>query len=74
MITFKRNMSTGDRLVRTLVGSTLLVLGPLTNVLVLDTLSSTLLGVLGTTAILSALFSYCFLYEVTGFCTLKDPE
>ena len=74
MITFKRNMSTSDRLVRTLVGSTLLVLGPLTNALVLDTLSSTLLGILGMTAILSALFAYCFLYEVTGFCTLKESE
>jgi hypothetical protein len=74
MLTFKRNMNTLDRTIRATVGSTLLLLGPLTDVVVLDSLSNTILGVLGCMALGSAALSYCFLYELTGFCTLKDAS
>ena len=73
MFTFKSNMNTTDRMTRVLVGSTLLTLGPLTNILETDALSSTILGVLGATAVLSGIFAYCFLYEITGFNTLRSP-
>ena len=77
MLKFKSNMSSVDRITRIVVGSTLLTLGPLTNILETDTLSDIILGVLGTTAVLSGVFAYCFLYEITGFNTcrpIKDTE
>lgn len=60
-----------DRSVRILVGTTLLVIGPLTNIVETDSMSNIILGILGTTAILSGTFAYCFLYEITGFNTSK---
>ena len=77
MLKFKSNMSSVDRITRIVVGSTLLTFGPLTNILETDTLSDIILGVLGTTAVLSGVFAYCFLYEITGFNTcrpVKDTE
>ena len=71
MFEFKRNMNTLDRSVRILVGSSLLLIGPLTNVIETDTMSNIILGTLGSIAILSGIFSYCFLYEITGFNTLR---
>jgi len=71
MFNFESNMSTLDRLVRITVGSTLLTLGPLTDTLETDLMSNIILGVLGCTAMLSGIFAYCFLYEITGFNTLK---
>ena len=70
MIKLKSNMGTMDRSIRILVGSTLLILGPLTSILDTDTLSNTILAVLGTTAVFSGGFAYCVLYEITGFHTL----
>lgn len=74
MFSFKRNMSIVDRLVRITVGSSLLVIGPLTDVIKTDLLSNIILGVLGSTALLSGLFAYCVLYELTGFDTLGKKE
>ena len=71
MFKLNRNMGTMDRVTRTLVGSALLITGPLTDLMETDTLSNVLLGGLGAIAILSAAFSYCFLYEVTGFNTCR---
>ncbi len=42
--------------------------------MVTDTLSTVLLSVLGVIALGSALLSYCFLYEVTGFNTLRNEH
>jgi len=64
-------MSTADRITRVIVGSTLLMLGPLTQIVETDTISNVILGVLGTIAVLSGIFAYCFLYEITGFNTLR---
>ena len=69
MIKFQCNMGTVDRAIRIIVGSTLLILGPLTNIFDTDTMSNIILSVLGATAILSGTFAYCVLYEITGFNT-----
>ncbi len=74
MLKIKHNMGTADRAARTIVGIALLTLGPLTDLVVTDTLSTVLLSVLGVIALGSALLSYCFLYEVTGFNTLRDEH
>lgn len=69
VINFRRNMGNLDRAIRTIVGVTLLTLGPVTEFITPDTLSSVLLGIVGTLALVSAFFSYCILYDVTGFGT-----
>lgn len=70
-ISFKRNMGTVDRVLRTVVGLTLLILGPATGFITNDGLSTLILGIVGTTAVVSSLFSYCALYEISGFTTIK---
>ena len=67
MLKFTRNMNIMDRSVRILVGSSLLIVGPLTNLVDTDMMSNIILGTLGTTAVLSGTFAYCILYELTGF-------
>ena len=62
-----RNMGTIDRSIRIVVGSSLLLFGPLTNLVETDLMSNIILGTLGTTAVLSGTFAYCVLYELTGF-------
>ena len=74
MFKLKNNMGAMDRIARTLVGITLLVTGPLTDLVTTDMLSNVILGSMGTVALLSAVFSYCFLYEVTGFDTCSKQE
>lgn len=66
MIRFRRNMSNLDRAVRAIIGVTLLTVGPITEFITADTLSNVLLGLVGSLALLSALFSYCVLYDLTG--------
>lgn len=68
-ITFRRNMGNLDRAIRAVVGVTLLTLGPVTKFITPDELSGILLGIVGSLALVSALLSYCILYEVTGFGT-----
>ena len=70
-ITFKRNMGTLDRAIRTVVGLTLLTIGPVTQAITPDKLSNILMGIVGTMALVSAFFAYCILYDVTGFGTGK---
>lgn len=67
MLKFKRNMNSVDRSIRLITGTLLLIVGPLSNLIDTDTMSNIILGTLGTTAVLSGLFAYCILYEVTGF-------
>lgn len=69
---FSRNMSLVDRSARIIIGTLLLLIGPLTNILDTDTISNIILGILGATAVLSGLFAYCFLYDVTGFNTHRQ--
>ena len=71
MIKFSRNMSLTDRSIRIIIGTSLLLVGPLTNVIDTDTISNIILGILGATAVLSGVFAYCFLYDVTGFNTRR---
>ena len=74
MFKVKRNMGTMDRVARTLAGSTLLTIGPLTDLVPTDMMSNIILIGMATVALLSAVFSYCFLYEVTGFDTCARNE
>lgn len=71
MIKFSRNMSHLDRSVRIIIGTLLLLIGPLTNIIDTDTISNIILGILGATAVLSGVFAYCFLYDITGFNTRR---
>lgn len=71
MIKFSRNMSLLDRSVRITVGTGLLLLGPLTDLVETDTMSNIILGILGSTAVLSGTCAYCFLYDITGFNTRR---
>jgi hypothetical protein len=72
MIKFSRNMSSLDRSIRIIVGSILLLIGPLTNFIDTDMISNIILGVLGAIAVLSGVFAYCFLYDITGFNTRRE--
>jgi len=69
MFKLKRNMGTMDRVARTLAGSTLLAVGPLTDLVPTDMMSNIILSGMASVALLSSVFSYCVLYEVTGFDT-----
>jgi hypothetical protein len=74
MFRFKRNMGNLDRAVRTIVGVTLLTLGPITGFVTSDHLSRILMGVVGSLALISAFLAYCVLYDVTGFGTTKTAD
>lgn len=71
MIKFSRNMSHMDRSIRVIVGTALLLIGPLTNIIDTDMVSNIILAILGATAVLSGTFAYCFLYDITGFNTRR---
>lgn len=71
MLKFKRNMSNLDRAIRIAVGITLLVIGPATNLVVLNMALEIILAVIGIFAILSAVFAYCLLYEFTDIDTQR---
>ena len=71
MIKFKKNMGVVDRSLRLMAGSTLLVVGPFTNLVSTDTFSNVILCCMAFVAISSALVSYCVLYDLTGFDTGK---
>ncbi|MGD8483789.1 MAG: DUF2892 domain-containing protein [Thioalkalispiraceae bacterium] len=71
MFRFKRNMGTLDRSIRVLVGISMLLIGPTFNFFELPTILVIICGVLGTLAIVSAVFAYCFLYELTDSNTLR---
>lgn len=73
-IKFRRNMGNLDRAIRTVVGLALLTLGPVAEVITPDMLSSILLGIVGTLALISVYFSYCILYDITGFGTDRKPD
>ena len=69
MIKIKTNMGTIDRTMRFIAGSTLLLVGPLTNLIPTDAFSNVILSCMAMVAISSAALSYCVLYELTGFNT-----
>ena len=72
LIKFKHNMNSLDRTLRAVVGLSLLILGPLTEFLTPDILSIVLMGIAGTIAFTSSLFSYCILYDMTGINTIRN--
>lgn len=74
VIKFKRNMNKFDRGLRSVIGLSLLILGPITEFITPDKLSGVLMGIAGSLALFSAFFAYCMLYDVTGFNTLKNEN
>lgn len=70
MLKFERNMGKLDRIIRLIIGATLLLVGPLANPFELPSILVTAIAIPGVIAILSGIFSYCFLYEFTGSNTL----
>ncbi len=69
MIKIKKNMGTIDRSIRFIVGGSLLLVGPFTDLIPTDTFSNVLLSCMAVIAISSAALSYCVLYDLTGFDT-----
>ena len=70
MLKFERNMGKLDRSIRMIIGTALLLIGPLVNPFELPTILVVAITIPGVMAILSAIFSYCILYEFTGSNTL----
>jgi hypothetical protein len=74
MFNLKKNMGTIDRSLRFLAGSTLLTIGPLTDLVPTDIFSNVILTCMALVALSSALVSYCVLYELTGFDTCAKSD
>jgi len=74
IISFRPNMNNLDRGFRIIIGLSLILLGPVFEIITSDELSTVILTVIGSMAIISALFSYCILYDVTGIRTLKNSR
>lgn len=72
MLELKPNMSLTDRIIRSTVGITLLLIGPLTSLVETDMFSNVLLGTVAVLALISAVSAYCFLYDITGFNTVRE--
>ena len=64
-----RNMSFPDQVFRTIMGVVLIYLGPFSDILTSDPLSSILLSFVGIMIIISSLIGWCPFYHVAGFNT-----
>lgn len=69
-----RNMGPTDQVLRTVVGVSLIYLGPVSKILTSDPLSGILLALVGVLAIGSAATGYCPLYHIAGFCTYRPKD
>jgi hypothetical protein len=69
-----RNMGPADQVLRTVIGVSLIYLGPVSGILTSDPLSGILLALVGVLAIASAATGYCPLYHIAGFCTYKPKH
>jgi hypothetical protein len=63
-------MGSLDRLIRTIVGVTLLILGPFSEILEITLLAEIVMTMVGIFALLSASMAYCFIYDIAGINTL----
>ena len=70
----KRNMGLYDQIFRTLMGLGLIYIGPFSDVLTSDTLSSVLLTVVGVMIIISSFIGWCPVYHMAGFNTNKSKN
>jgi hypothetical protein len=70
---FRVNMSRMDQRVRMALGCIFLTLA-ITDILIADPMSSVLIGIVGTLALVSGLLRYCILYEFTGLATYPPVE
>lgn len=71
---FKRNMCLPDQVFRILMGLALIYLGPLSDIVTSDTLSSIILSTVGIMIIISSLIGWCPFYHVAGFNTYKSKK
>ena len=69
MFKLKSNMGKVDRSLRFLAGSSLLIIGPFSDLVSTDMFSNVILSCMAAVALTSAALSYCVLYQVTGFDT-----
>lgn len=67
-------MGNVDRIIRAIVGAGLIIIGPISNTLHVTLVIQAVLGFIGAFALLSALFSYCIFYDITGSNTLPKPK
>lgn len=70
MLKLKSNMGNLDRIIRIIVGITLLILGPLTEILEITIIAKIFMSFVGVFALLSAIFSYCVIYDMANINTL----
>ena len=68
----KRNMGILDQIFRTIMGAGLIYIGPISDVLTTDPLSSVLLSIVGGMIIVSSLIGWCPVYHMAGFNTNKS--
>ncbi len=71
---FDRNMGLVDQVFRTLMGLSLIYIGPLSDVITNDTMSSILLSSVGIMIIVSSLIGWCPFYHLAGFNTYKSKK
>lgn len=60
-----------DQVFRTVMGAGLVYIGPFSDILTTDTLSSVLLSLVGGMIIVSSLIGWCPVYHMSGFNTNK---
>ena len=70
----KRNMNTIDQILRGFMGAGLIYLGPGSDILTTDILSSVLLALVGVFTLFSAITAHCSIYNIAGFGTYKDTD
>ena len=70
---FKTNMSKTDQKIRGVLGCVFLAVA-FTEIVFSDPMSRVLIGIVGATALFSAVTRYCMLYDITGFGTRNSAE
>lgn len=65
----KRNMGPIDQVFRTIMGAGFIYIGPISDILTTDFLSSVLLSLVGGMIIVSSLIGWCPVYHMAGFNT-----
>ncbi len=70
----KRNMGLVDQIFRIFMGLGLIYLGPFSDFLTSDELSSILLSAVGVMIIISSLIGWCPFYHFAGLSSYKDKK
>lgn len=74
-MSFKPNLSTTDRIIRTLVGIGCIYVGFIDQNIITNNIISILVGIFGIVNIVAAVISHCPVYGLAGFSTCaKDKD